>query len=256
MTQGKVIAYVGTMNSGKTKKLVEIYRYFLEDKKEVAIFKPILNANEKQNPMVVSRDSKYFAPAYPVESLSDIIRDADKYKLDVILIDEIQMFKDDQISKFLEGCALAGIMVYVFGLDVNSDNEIFGYMGQVLACADEVYKLKAKCKCGNEARISKYKLGKKPTEIVVGDLDKYEPQCRECYYKFNKPNYITQAKSNTEQPLLFEYRDNGFIHRFRATKKQLDELGYSIEQVKNMTDATEIQHLIQEIKDMNQGDGL
>lgn len=252
--QGKVVAYVGAMNCGKTKKLVEIYRYFLEDKKEVAVYKPMLDKNEKQNPLVSSRNKDFFAPAYPVSSLGDILRDAEKYKLDIVLIDEIQMFQDTNIGKFLESLVLQGITVYIFGLDLNSDGEPFGNMGAVLCHADEVIKLNGTCKCGQKTRISKYKHGKKPQEILVGDLDVYEPVCKECFYKFTKPNYATLNKTITEQPLIFEYRDNGFIHRFRATRKQLEELGYTIEQVKNMKDVLEIHNLIMEIKEMNDGE--
>src|SRR5690606_38805992 len=105
----------------------------------------------------------------------------------------------------------------VFGLDVTSDDVTFGLVGDILTHADEVVKLKAKCsRCGNEARISHYKGNKeKSNNVKVGDLDVYEPLCRECFYvEEQKINDLLEKDlmssefdvySDVEKPLFFEF---------------------------------------------------
>jgi thymidine kinase len=59
----------------------------------------------------------------------------------------------------------------------------FGPVPQLLAIADYITKLHAICvHCGNIANIS-YRKTKQSGQVVIGELDIYEPRCRICYLK-------------------------------------------------------------------------
>jgi thymidine kinase len=173
------------MGCGKTKKLINLYEEMKRDGLKVAIFKPFI-AREGEDEFVHTRDGRR-APAIAINYLDEIANIADEERLQAILIDEIQFFDDGEPYKLLEGMAMLGMEVYVFGLDVDSDNNTFSNVGDILAHADEVHKLRTPCvKCGEEARISKFVGELKEGIVQVGDLDDYEPHCRACYFGWHK----------------------------------------------------------------------
>ena len=59
----------------------------------------------------------------------------------------------------------------------------FGPVPQLLAIADYITKLHAICvHCGNIASMT-YRKTKQVGQIVIGEMDIYEPRCRICYEK-------------------------------------------------------------------------
>ena len=72
---------------------------------------------------------------------------------------------------------------FVSGLDMTAEKKPFGLMPELLAIADKVEKCVAICNdCSEENAIYSYFLGKKDTDIVVGNHE-YVPLCRKCYSK-------------------------------------------------------------------------
>jgi thymidine kinase len=102
--------------------------------------------------------------------------------VDVIGIDEAQFF-DDEICHVCETLALHGTRVIAAGLDMDYTGKPFGPMPQLLAIADYITKLHAICvHCGNIANMS-YRKIKQESQVVIGELDIYEPRCRVCFEK-------------------------------------------------------------------------
>jgi thymidine kinase len=65
---------------------------------------------------------------------------------------------------------------------MNFKGKPFGPMPNLLAIADYVTKLHAICvKCGSIANFS-YRKSPKEEQVVLGELDMYEPRCRNCFY--------------------------------------------------------------------------
>ena len=76
-----------------------------------------------------------------------------------------------------------GDRVIVAGLDMDFTGKPFGPVPQLLAIADYITKLHAICvHCGNIANIS-YRKTKQSGQVVIGEMDIYEPRCRVCYAK-------------------------------------------------------------------------
>jgi thymidine kinase len=100
---------------------------------------------------------------------------------DAILIDECQFFND--IEKVLNLVNM-GKHVIIYGLDGDSNQNIFGNIFKLIPHCDKIKKLKGRCmKCGMEgASIYSIKLSNENHEqICIGGSDKYISVCRKCY---------------------------------------------------------------------------
>lgn len=254
---GRVTAHVGTMGAGKTKKLVALYNRLTNEGKHVIVFK---HYNDVQRggsaDSVVARNGDT-APATAITSLAEILLYETERLFDAILIDEIQFFTDESTIEVIEAAAMVGVEVHVFGLDVTSDFESFGLMGEILARADEVKKLRCKCgKCGAPSRVSAY-FGheKKEGEVKVGDLDEYIPLCRECYYA--KADNVTKADvkrpikapAPLEEDKFYEFRlkGAGYGLELGVYESDLKKAGYTSKEVNDINSTTGVTNLLKDL---------
>ena len=176
--RGWIEVICGSMFSGKTEELIRRLKRARIAHLKTEIFKPAIDTRyDEMN--VVSHDETTII-AQPVQHSQNILLLADD--ADVIGIDEVQFF-DSGIVSVCEQLALNGIRVIVAGLDMDFTGKPFGPVPQLLAVADYITKLHAICvHCGNIANIS-YRKTKQSGQVVIGELDVYEPRCRVCYEK-------------------------------------------------------------------------
>ena len=81
-----------------------------------------------------------------------------------------------------------GKRVIVAGLDKDYRGLPFGPMPHIMCEADYLDKLRAICiKCGDPASYSQ-RMSEEKNQIVIGELDKYEAKCRNCF----QPPHINQ----------------------------------------------------------------
>jgi thymidine kinase len=98
----------------------------------------------------------------------------------VVAIDEAQFF-DDSILDVCKTLASNGKRVVVAGLDTDYRGVPFGPMPQLMCEADYLDKLRAICvQCGNPATYTQ-RTSSDTGQVVIGELDKYEARCRNCY---------------------------------------------------------------------------
>lgn len=232
-TFGRVVGYFGPMGSGKTKQLISLYKEMVEEGLKVQIFKPFLAREGEQDAYVHARNGEK-APATVIDYMDEIPAIAEQLQLDAVLIDEIQFFDDEYPEMIVDGMAMAGVEVYLFGLDVTSENETFGVVGELMAHADQVEKLHAPCvKCGEPARISKFVGEAKEGVIQVGDLDEYQPHCRSCYYGWEEHKDSLYTHAN----ITLGGSDFQFTGQFELAR--MAELGYSPETIIQELDTME-----------------
>lgn len=119
------------------------------------------------------------------EVMNHILKESESY--DVIGFDESQFFSKNIMSLVGE-LAYRGKYVIVAGLNMDYQGREFGYMGGILAQADEIVPLHSFCAvCGSDKgthtqRLVNGKPAKKGSPIVlIGDTDSYEPRCRDCF---------------------------------------------------------------------------
>jgi len=174
---GSIEVICGSMFSGKTEELIRRMKRAQFAKLPVEIFKPAIDIRYAEKE-VVSHDSNSI-PSTPVEHSSAILLLGGDAK--VVGIDEAQFF-DDELPNVCIQLANRGVRVIVAGLDMDYQGRPFGPMPNIMAVAEDVYKVHAVCvKCGAPANYS-YRFTKNNDVVLLGEKDSYEPRCRHCYY--------------------------------------------------------------------------
>jgi len=187
--RGSLEVVCGPMFSGKSEELIRRVKRVQISGKRFLLFKPAIDNRYDLN-HVVSHDQRKFEAIITgvnSEALSEIEKLVDKEFPEVIAFEEGN-FYDKKIVSHIMNWVSQGKRVIVAGLDTTFRGEPFGPMGDLLAHADHVDKLKAICmKCkNNEAVMTQRLVNSKPAKytdptIVVGGLDSYEARCRSCH---------------------------------------------------------------------------
>jgi thymidine kinase len=176
--QGWIEVVCGSMFSGKTEELIRRMRRAQIANLRVEIFKPGIDVRYDAVDVVSHNSNRIHST--PVENSQNILLLSTD--VDVVGIDEAQFF-DDEMPTVAETLALRGIRVIVAGLDMDFSCKPFGPMPAILAKADYITKLHAICvKCGDIANYS-YRKTKSEAQVLLGELDIYEPRCRMCYHE-------------------------------------------------------------------------
>lgn len=170
----------GPMFSGKTEELLRRLKRTIIAKKEILVIKPHVDNRYSDNCVVTHNKNS-------IESIS--IKNGQENKIlelangiNTIGIDEIQFFNKKIISICIN-LAKNGKRVIASGLDKDFKGEPFGIMPDLLCEAEHVTKLNAICnQCGNYAYFTKRTSDNK-NQIVLGESDVYEANCRMCFYK-------------------------------------------------------------------------
>lgn len=179
--RGSIEVITGSMFSGKTEELIRRLRRAQFAGLKVEIFKPSLDKRYSEN-RVVSHDEKSIIST-PVDNASAILLFAGD--VNVVGIDEAQFF-DNSIVDVCNKLADNGIRIVIAGLDMDFMGKPFGPMPALLAIAEYVTKVHAICmRCGNLAQYS-FRKSEEDQIVVLGEKDKYEPLCRNCYNEILK----------------------------------------------------------------------
>ncbi|MCQ2133301.1 MAG: thymidine kinase [Bacteroidaceae bacterium] len=173
---GRIEVVCGSMFSGKTEELIRRMKRAQFAHQRVEIFKPSIDVRYSEEDVVTHEGVSINST--PVDNSSSILLlGAD---CDVIGIDEAQFF-DDNIVGVCNTLANNGVRVIVAGLDMDFKGIPFGPMPALCAIADDVTKVHAICvRCGALAYVSHRKV-QNDKRVLLGEVNEYEPLCRECY---------------------------------------------------------------------------
>ena len=174
---------LGPMFSGKTSQLVRIYKH----NKIAEIPTLVINhvADIRYSARNLSTHDGIEIPCIKLNKLEEIhshLRALERY---TILINEGQFFEDlySVVSSLLKRDHLT---IVVCGLDGDYKMQRFGQILNLIPQANEVEKLYAICKyCRNRASFT-HRTTNETIQKVIGDIDKYVPVCRKCYYQHLK----------------------------------------------------------------------
>ena len=185
---GRIEVVCGSMFSGKTEELIRRMKRAKFARQRVEIFKPSIDTRYSDEE-VVSHD-QHSIISTPIDSSSSILLMSSE--IDVVGIDEAQFF-DDGLVDVCNELANRGIRVIIAGLDMDFLGHPFGPMPALCAIADDVTKVHAICvKCGALADES-HRLVANDRRVLLGEVDEYEPLCRECYQKAISDNLHTDT---------------------------------------------------------------
>ena len=171
---------LGSMYSGKTSRLVEIYKQCQFCNIKVLVINHLIDNRYDDN--FLSTHDYIKIPCIKTENLLDLIDNEDVYFSEVILINEGQFFPD--LLLFVEDMisSVNNKKVYVCGLDGDFERKKFGQILDLIPLCDTVTKLTSLCslcKNGTKGIFSK-RITCEKEQTVVGS-DNYIPVCRNCY---------------------------------------------------------------------------
>lgn len=176
--QGRIEVICGSMFSGKTEELIRRLRRARIARQRVEIYKPGIDTRYSAED-VVSHDANSIAST-PVEAAASILLLAGEAQ--VVGIDEAQFF-DEGLVEVCGELANRGKRVIIAGLDMDFQGKPFGPMPALCAIAEEVTKVHAVCvRCGALAYVS-HRTVADDRRVLLGELEEYEPLCRNCYNK-------------------------------------------------------------------------
>jgi thymidine kinase len=167
---------LGSMFSGKTSRLVEIYKQCKFCNIEVEVINHSID--ERYDEELMSTHDKIKIPCIKTKKILDVLSKIEN--VDVILINEGQFFEDlyETVDEMLKN----GKKVYICGLDGDFERKKFGQILDLIPLCDKVTKLTSLCslcKNGTPGIFSK-RITSEKEQTVVGS-DNYIPVCRDCY---------------------------------------------------------------------------
>ena len=179
--RGSIEDVCGSMFSGKTEELIRRMKRAKFAHQNVEIFKPAIDVRYSEEDVVTHEGQAINST--PVDNSSSILLLGSE--CDVIGIDEAQFF-DNNLPAVCNELAEKGVRVIAAGLDMDFKGVPFGPMPALMAIADDVTKVHAICvRCGAQAYVS-HRLVDNDKRVLLGEMNEYEPLCRECYEKAKK----------------------------------------------------------------------
>lgn len=184
VSRGYLEIILGPMFSGKSSRLVEIYKQCKFCNISVTAINHAIDNRYDNN--LLSTHDKIMIPCLKTERLQDLWpRDERLQSSSVILINEGQFFED--LYDVVEDMLKQGKQVYVCGLDGDFERKKFGKILDLIPLCDVVTKLTSLCSiCKNGKKgIFSMRITDETEQTVVGS-DNYLPVCRECYEENSK----------------------------------------------------------------------
>jgi len=186
---GHLEVVCGPMFSGKSEELIRRMKRVQISDKRFLLFKPSID-NRYDATHVVSHDQRKLEAVITgldARAIKEMERLVDENKPEVIALDEGN-FYDPCLFEAVQKWVAQGKRIIVAGLDTDFRGLPFGPMGNLMAVADYVDKLKAICmKCKSDyGTMTQRLVNGQPAKfsdplIVVGGFDSYEVRCRNCH---------------------------------------------------------------------------
>ena len=172
---------IGPMFSGKTSKLLEIYKQCQFCNIPVSIINHALDV--RYHATMISSHDKVMAPCLQAKELNELWGETKNEELenaDIILINEGQFFPD--LYEVVFDMLNNNKKVYISGLDGDFERKKFGSILELIPLCDKITKLTSLCSiCKNGTPgIFSMRVTNEKEQTVVGS-DNYIPVCRICY---------------------------------------------------------------------------
>ena len=195
--KGSLSVICGPMFSGKSRELIRLVHIAEIAGQRTIIFKPRIDTRYSHSD-IASHDG-IRKHAHAVDTAREVLSvlTARQPMPEVVAIDEGQFF-DRGLASVCLWLVDRGRRVVVAGLDRNFRGEPFGVMPDLLACADEVVKLRAvcmRCKDPNVTAVLPQRLiDGRPApydspEVMVGGAECYEARCLNCHEVPGRPDF-------------------------------------------------------------------
>ena len=183
----------GAMNSGKSTHLMQVAHNYEERGMRVILIKP--STDKKGGDKLVSRLGVERKVDILCEKKMDIYEEIKKwqevkFKIDCILVDEVQFMTKEQVDQLFEIAVVLDIPVICYGLRTDFMMEGFEGSTRLLLLAHSIEEMKTICKCGKKAILNGRKINDKfvfeGEQVAIDNIDnvQYESLCGHCYFKY------------------------------------------------------------------------
>jgi len=182
---GYLELFIGPMFSGKTSKILEIYKQCNFCNIDVLVINHSIDT--RYDAKLLSTHNNEKIDCEQLNQLKTLFEEGENLNLlykksKVILINEGQFFEDlyDSINIMLND----NKQIYVCGLDGDFERKKFGQILDLIPLCDKVIKFTSLCnicKDGTLALFSK-RLSSEKDQTLIG-VTNYAPVCRNCYHK-------------------------------------------------------------------------
>ena len=176
---------LGPMFSGKTSKILEVYKQCTFCSIPVMVINH--SVDTRYGTSVISTHDGQKIPSLITDNIQELWKSERDNKVDVVLINEGQFFEGlyEAVVQMLK----EEKRVYVCGLDGDFKREKFGEILDLIPICDNVYKLHSLCgvcKNGREGIFSQ-RITKETDQTLVG-VENYIPVCRHCFTEASRIN--------------------------------------------------------------------
>ena len=184
-TYSGITLIYGPMFSGKTTKLIEIYKEMLAQKKNCIAINYELDTRYGKN-KIISHDGLAIT-CYSITNIDDFINNSATKELissaDFIFINEAQFF-ESILPSVLYLTNILKKNVVLCGLDLDYKRQKFGTMMDLLSKATNVFKMTGKCVKCNGLSCYSHRIVSSYFQILIGTSE-YIPLCETCYIREN-----------------------------------------------------------------------
>ena len=177
---GRLDLILGSMFSGKTTRLIELYHEFKN--KNINVVAINFADDTRYHDTMLSTHDNVMIPCIQCHNLNEIIDNENIKNSSVVLINEGQFFQDifEASVKLVETYHKH---VVICGLDGDFKRIKFGRICDLIPLCDSIIKLQAKCNFGKDAIFS-HRVTNELAQVVIGSSN-YIPLCRTCYLDIN-----------------------------------------------------------------------
>lgn len=168
----------GPMWAGKTEALDTLLRNLNVAGQRTVLIRP---KGDRPGPLVTHAGRHVAHPAVfydPEDSRRPHLAPGTSF----VVVDEGQRFTA-ALARWAEFWVSHGIHVAVFGLDMDSDGEVYSTIAELLARADHVEKRVAVCRSCHGHATRTARLDNGPAQTQNGSEDLYEPLCVQCWLR-------------------------------------------------------------------------
>lgn len=192
---GRLDLILGSMFSGKTTRLIELYHEFKN--KNINVVAINFADDTRYHDTMLSTHDNVMIPCIQCHNLNEIIDNENIKNSSVVLINEGQFFQDifEASVKLVETYHKH---VVICGLDGDFKRIKFGRICDLIPLCDSIIKLQAKCNCGKDAIFS-HRVTNELAQVVIGSSN-YIPLCRTCYLDIN--NLLTNKCEGCNNSVL------------------------------------------------------
>lgn len=177
--------YLGPMYAGKTTKMIEMYNKN-ESSRKVAID---FNIDDSSNEIIqiktlYNHNQNHLEGVYNTKDLLYFMENCEEMNnVQYIYINECQFFS--HLKTFVFICLKRNINVYLYGLDADYKQDLFGETALLIPYCNYIEKIIGTCSmCLEKKSIVSHRLTKE-RQVYLPNSDSYVPLCLSCYLNQN-----------------------------------------------------------------------